>query len=205
MSIRHQDTFIAVVRPTFLSADHPLRRVDGAYNAVSVYGNASGHTLFYGQGAGGKPTASAVIADIIGVLLRGDTDCVRALLSLARYQPHAEDCAVVRKWSIATTYDWWSPIDRGYWEKITNIFGDEQLNIAAIHQHLPTDGRQGSGDGKQESGNGKRGSGNGKRGSGNGKANVVVTLHAAQEARVLSAVKRLRTIADRGVSYTDHG
>ena len=52
------------VRPAFISKEHPLAWVSGPFNAVSVYGHATGHTMYYGRGAGGRPTASAVIADI---------------------------------------------------------------------------------------------------------------------------------------------
>ncbi|MBN1646704.1 MAG: homoserine dehydrogenase [Spirochaetales bacterium] len=53
------------VQPAFLHNDHPLAWVSGPFNAVSVYGNRVGHTMYYGRGAGGSPTASALIADII--------------------------------------------------------------------------------------------------------------------------------------------
>lgn len=53
------------VRPAFISKDHPLAWVSGAFNAVSIYGNQVGHTMYYGRGAGGSPTASAVVSDII--------------------------------------------------------------------------------------------------------------------------------------------
>ncbi len=55
------------VRPAFISKEHPLAWVSGPFNAVSVYGHATGHTMYYGRGAGGRPTASAVIADIHAV------------------------------------------------------------------------------------------------------------------------------------------
>ena len=55
------------VRPTFIATGHPLAWVSGPFNAVSVYGDTVGHTMYYGRGAGGKPTASAVIADIVSV------------------------------------------------------------------------------------------------------------------------------------------
>jgi homoserine dehydrogenase len=53
------------VRPSFISREHPLAWVSGPFNAVSVYGHATGHTMYYGRGAGGSPTASAIIADIV--------------------------------------------------------------------------------------------------------------------------------------------
>ncbi len=57
------------VRPHFIHQEHPLAWVSGAFNAVSVYGSASGHTMHYGRGAGGLPTASAVMADIVSSAL----------------------------------------------------------------------------------------------------------------------------------------
>lgn len=55
------------VRPAFIPNGHPLAWVSGPFNAVSVYGRAVGHTLYYGRGAGASPTASAVVSDIISV------------------------------------------------------------------------------------------------------------------------------------------
>lgn len=55
------------VHPTFLPKSHPLSSVRNVYNAVFIHGNAVGDTMFYGKGAGEKPTASAVLADIIDV------------------------------------------------------------------------------------------------------------------------------------------
>ena len=57
------------VTPVFLPKDHPLSRVSGPFNAVSVYGSAVGHTMYYGRGAGGSPTSSAVVSDIISIAL----------------------------------------------------------------------------------------------------------------------------------------
>ncbi len=53
------------VYPALLPLSHPLAKVDGAFNAVLLEGDFVGRTLFYGQGAGGAPTASAVVGDII--------------------------------------------------------------------------------------------------------------------------------------------
>jgi homoserine dehydrogenase len=64
---RRRDGVNLYVRPTFISKEHPLAWVSGPFNAVSVYGHATGHTMYYGRGAGGRPTASAVIADIHAV------------------------------------------------------------------------------------------------------------------------------------------
>ncbi len=59
------------VQPHLVPFDHPLAHVDGATNAVVAEGNYSGRLLFQGAGAGGGPTASAVVADLIDIA-RGD-------------------------------------------------------------------------------------------------------------------------------------
>jgi homoserine dehydrogenase len=56
------------VQPTFLSDNHPLASVQNEYNAVYVYGEAVGETMFYGPGAGSLPTATAVVSDLVGVI-----------------------------------------------------------------------------------------------------------------------------------------
>ena len=61
----------ARVHPTFVPKDVLIANVNDVMNAVEVFGDATGSTLYYGPGAGGEATASAVIADIVS-LARGD-------------------------------------------------------------------------------------------------------------------------------------
>jgi homoserine dehydrogenase len=64
------------VHPTFLPAEHPLARVDDAFNAIYVEAEAAGELMFYGRGAGSLPTASAIVGDIVEAasnLVRGTT------------------------------------------------------------------------------------------------------------------------------------
>ncbi|MGS2779280.1 homoserine dehydrogenase [Robertmurraya sp. GLU-23] len=56
------------VQPTFLVDSHPLASVHNEYNAVYVYGEAVGETMFYGPGAGSLPTATAIVSDLVGVM-----------------------------------------------------------------------------------------------------------------------------------------
>ncbi|MBT2657220.1 homoserine dehydrogenase [Bacillus sp. ISL-18] len=56
------------VAPTFLSNNHPLASVQNEYNAVYVYGEAVGETMFYGPGAGSLPTATSIVSDLVGVI-----------------------------------------------------------------------------------------------------------------------------------------
>lgn len=63
---KKQDGHIEVrVHPTFIPEEHPLASIDGATNAVFIHGNAVGELMLSGQGAGGLPTGSAVVSDII--------------------------------------------------------------------------------------------------------------------------------------------
>jgi homoserine dehydrogenase len=55
------------VHPAMIPTTHPLAAVGGAFNAVFVEAEAAGQLMFYGQGAGGLPTASAVLGDLVAV------------------------------------------------------------------------------------------------------------------------------------------
>jgi homoserine dehydrogenase len=55
------------VHPAILPRSHPLASVRDAYNAVFVEADAAGQLMFYGRGAGGAPTASAVLGDLVAV------------------------------------------------------------------------------------------------------------------------------------------
>ena len=60
------------VHPTMIPASSMIAKVDGVMNAVSVVGDRVGETMYYGAGAGGDATASAVVADIVDIV-RGNT------------------------------------------------------------------------------------------------------------------------------------
>lgn len=60
----------AEVSPTFLPKDHPLASVNGVMNAIFVESIGIGESMFYGPGAGQKPTAASVTADIIRIVRR---------------------------------------------------------------------------------------------------------------------------------------
>ena len=64
---RTTDGVTARVHPALVPLGHPLAGVHGAFNAVFIEAEAAGQLMFYGQGAGGTPTASAVLGDIVSV------------------------------------------------------------------------------------------------------------------------------------------
>lgn len=61
---------VARVHPTLIPLDHPLAAVRGAYNAVFVEAESAGRLMFYGAGAGGPETASAVLGDLVSAAKR---------------------------------------------------------------------------------------------------------------------------------------
>ncbi|HUF32022.1 MAG TPA: homoserine dehydrogenase [Acidimicrobiales bacterium] len=62
----HEDGSIAVrVHPAMVPADHPLAAVRESFNAVFIEGDAVGDVMLYGRGAGGDPTATAILGDLI--------------------------------------------------------------------------------------------------------------------------------------------
>jgi homoserine dehydrogenase len=62
-----RDSIGVRVHPAILPAQHPLAGVRDAYNAVFIEADAAGQLMFYGRGAGGAPTASAVLGDLVAV------------------------------------------------------------------------------------------------------------------------------------------
>ena len=77
------------VHPSMVPVSHPLASVRESYNAVFVEGEAVGNLMFYGRGAGGQPTASAVLGDLIDAAanLRKNSSASVGTLVEARIRP----------------------------------------------------------------------------------------------------------------------
>ncbi|MCC6438180.1 MAG: homoserine dehydrogenase [Acidimicrobiales bacterium] len=87
---QYDDGSIGVrVHPAMVPVDHPLASVRDSYNAVFVEGEAVGNLMFYGRGAGGNPTASAVLGDTIDAAanLRSGTAASLGTLQPVRIRP----------------------------------------------------------------------------------------------------------------------
>jgi len=89
---KSDDSVAIRVHPAMVPKDHPLASVREAFNAVFVEGSAAGELMFYGRGAGGRPTASAVLGDVIDAAanLRQGTSAGAAGLAQARIRPIEE-------------------------------------------------------------------------------------------------------------------
>jgi homoserine dehydrogenase len=72
---RHGGSIDIRVHPTMIPNSHPLASVNGVYNAIYVVGDAVGETMFFGEGAGSLPAASAVVGDLIEVARRIQSGC----------------------------------------------------------------------------------------------------------------------------------
>ena len=121
------------VEPAFISRSHPLAWVSGSFNALSVYGHAVGHTLYYGRGAGATPTASAVVSDIISIAA-GSYPLIFRQFSIwadLTEKPliQAENDLIRRHY-----FRFQAPDQPGVLAKITAIFGRLGISVASIHQ-----------------------------------------------------------------------
>jgi len=81
------------VHPSFIAKGNRLARVDGPFNAISIFGSAVGHIMYYGRGAGMMPTASAIVADIIDVALGNSATTFRNL----RLKPRSQAAKLIDK------------------------------------------------------------------------------------------------------------
>lgn len=135
---RREDGISLRVRPSFIGVDHPLAWVSGPFNAVSVYGSAVGHTMYYGRGAGGSPTASAIVADILAVAVGAYPMVYRALtvwpdLAPIAKQLGAED--IESRYYLRVTVE-----DKpGVFARMAKILGDHEISLSSVLQKEPSE------------------------------------------------------------------
>jgi homoserine dehydrogenase len=118
------------VHPALVPLDHPLAAIRGANNAVFVEGPSVGELLFSGPGAGGEPTATAVLGDVIAA--------ARELLSGTQVAPRIRfGEAQVMDFAEATT-KWYLRLEvkdaPGVLAKIASMFGDHAVSIMSLWQ-----------------------------------------------------------------------
>ncbi len=130
------------VHPTLVPAKRLIANVEGAMNAVLVYGDAVGATLYYGKGAGAEPTASAVIADLVDVTRLASADPEHRVPHLA-FQPDAmADLPILPMEEVETgCYLRMRVEDKpGVLADITRILADCGISIDAMFQREPEEG-----------------------------------------------------------------
>ena len=126
----------ARVHPTMVSLDHIMANVNGAYNAIYVEGDFVGPNLYYGLGAGRRPTGSAVVSDIIYLARRLRNGIDKLLPPLAHVRPQREEIPIQPMEALNASYYFrFSAIDRpGVLSKISGILGDHQISISNVIQ-----------------------------------------------------------------------
>jgi homoserine dehydrogenase len=130
------------VHPTLIPTKRLIANVEGAMNAVLVQGDAVGATLYYGQGAGAEPTASAVIADLVDVTRVQTADPGNRVPHLA-FQPNAmSDLQVLPMDEVQTSYYLRMRVQDklGALAEITRILATEQISIYAMIQKESDEG-----------------------------------------------------------------
>jgi homoserine dehydrogenase len=129
------------VHPTLIPARRLIANVEGAMNAVWVKGDAVGHTMYYGKGAGSEPTASAVVADLVDVVRTLTVDPGNRVPHLA-FQPEAmADLPILPISEIESAYYLRMRVadEPGVLADITRILADGRISIDAVLQREPSD------------------------------------------------------------------
>lgn len=133
---RVDDGLVARVHPTLIPLDHPLAAVRGAYNAVFVEAESAGRLMFYGAGAGGPQTASAILGDLVSAAKRhlaggpGLADSVHANLEALPVQ------------RIQTRYQITLQVsdEPGVLASIASVFAEHGVSVETVSQSAATTG-----------------------------------------------------------------
>jgi homoserine dehydrogenase len=159
-------TVEARVHPAMIPLDHIMANVNGAYNAIYVEGDFVGPNLYYGYGAGRRPTGSAVVSDIMYLARQIRHGVKNFMPPLAHVISQGQAISIRPIEELHTAYYFrFSAIDRpGVLSKIAGILGDQQISISSVIQK----GREI-----------------------NGPVPIVILTHEARERSVLKALKHL--------------
>ncbi|MBM7563762.1 homoserine dehydrogenase [Paenibacillus sacheonensis] len=127
-----QDDFISVsVQPTMVKASHPIASVNGVYNAVYVYGEAVGETMFYGAGAGEMPTATSIVADLVAVVknLKLGVNGKQAKLAYKEKKLKTDEQIASKYFMLLHVQD-----RAGVLARITQAFAEHEVSLESVLQ-----------------------------------------------------------------------
>ena len=156
------------VHPALVHESDVLADVAGPFNAVSVYGDALGHALFYGRGAGRMPTASAVVADLLAVA----TGAWPAAFAALRIFPDQTQPAAVQPFGEHEGRYYLRLAARdlpGVMASVTAALGDAGISLSGIHQREAE--------------------------AGEALVPIVITTHRARESSIQTALKRIDALS----------
>ncbi len=164
------------VHPAMIPGSHPLASVGGAYNAVFVESRSAGRLMFYGPGAGGSPTASAVMGDLVTVArnrVRGASGPGESSYAQRRVAPIGD---VVTSYHLSL-----SVADvTGVLASVAHCFAEHGVSLQTVRQEGT--GRS-AGSAAAEPGEG-------------GSARLVIVTHAARDADLSATVEQLRSLPE---------
>ncbi|MCU1438635.1 MAG: homoserine dehydrogenase [Naasia sp.] len=161
----------ARVYPALVPRSHPLAAVHGANNAVFVESEAAGSLMFYGAGAGGIETASAVLGDLVSAARRHVVGGPGVAESVAAELPVLDISRVTTRYRVTL-----SVLDRpGVLAEIAGVFSEHGVSVEAVEQTVPPAAPPGE----------------------EGTASLFIGTHAAKESAlsgVVDALSRLEAV-----------
>ena len=120
----------ARVHPTMIPLGHPLASISGNFNAVFVIGEYVGELMFFGQGAGPLPTATAILGDVVNIVRNLGSPTVSGRFYWSKPGPVKSMEEVVTRYYMVLRV-----VDRpGVLAKIAGIFGDNQVSLERVVQ-----------------------------------------------------------------------
>lgn len=129
---KDEDGIEVAVEPVFIPNEHPLATVNNEFNAVYVYGDAVGETMFYGPGAGSLPTATSVTGDIVAA-------CRNLLLGVNGKRPHAPQYERKMKTDDKKFSRYFHRIlvkdEVGVLTHLTSLYSENGASLATVIQH----------------------------------------------------------------------
>lgn len=160
------DRVEARVHPAMIPKGHILANVDGAYNAIFIEGDFVGPNLYYGLGAGRRPTGSAVVADVMCLARQIRSGLKTFIPPLAHERAPVEGLRVQPMSDLATPYYLrLSALDRpGVLSSVAGVLGEHEISISSVIQK----GREV-----------------------NGSVPIVMLTHEAREANAARAISKL--------------
>ncbi len=158
------------VHPTLIPAKRLLANVEGAMNAVWVKGDAVGHTMYYGKGAGAEPTASAVIADLVDVARMLTSDPGNRVPHLAFQADAMSTLPILPMDAVETAYYLRMRVadEPGVLADITRILADGRISLDAVLQREPAEGEN--------------------------QTDIILLTHLSIEERVNAAIRRIESL-----------
>ncbi|MBF0400962.1 MAG: homoserine dehydrogenase [Magnetococcales bacterium] len=124
------------VQPTLVPEAGMVASVEGVFNAVFIRGDAAGTTMYYGRGAGERPTASAVMADLVDIARNGQAAVVQRVASFSTLPSYLSSQPVreAAEWR-GEYYLRLAVADQpGVLAEVTAVLARQQISIDAIHQ-----------------------------------------------------------------------